>query len=267
MVLALTFASSKGKEGERHIYTITICIWNYIKYKMCNQYILLDTFYMRLLLSDNTGYTRVYVHTCVYVHRSTYIGALSNLLYEEPLGTVSVRVAVAHPPLLLWSIFLGLILSSSPLSDPVASTSQAYAGSRAPRPTLPLHPDCPEKQARPWPGLKPWVWALPWAPTPDSTQPGPSVPWFRTDSSCPPPSLRQHRCGGSRGPGEAVAKRPRSWRAPQGRAALSQGSAWRLGGPHGLPWVQSGGVWVAGTGVRGLRGGLEVSRALRTCGI
>ena len=32
---------------------------------MCNQYILLDTFYMRLLLSDNTGYTRVYVHTCV----------------------------------------------------------------------------------------------------------------------------------------------------------------------------------------------------------
>ena len=221
---------------------------------------------MRLILSENTEHTRVYVHMCVYVHRSTCIGALSNPLYEEPLGTVSVRVAVAHPPLLPWSIFLGLILSSSPLSDPGASTSQAYAGSRAPRPTLPLHPDCPEKQARPRPGLKPWVWALPRVPTPDATRPGPSVPWFRTDS-CPPPSLRQHRCGGSRGPGEAVAKQPLSWRVPQGRAAPGRGSARRLGGPHGLPWVQSRRVWVAGTGVRGLRGGLEVSRALRTCGI
>lgn len=86
----------------------------------------------------------------------TYIGALSNL-YEEPLGTVSVRVAVAHPPLLLWSVFLGLIASSSPLSDPAATTSYACAGSRTLRPTLPLHPDCPEKQAHPWLGLKPWV--------------------------------------------------------------------------------------------------------------
>lgn len=112
--------------------------------------------------------------------------------------------------------------------------------------------------------------ALPRAPTPNAPWPGLSAPWFRTDSCCPPPSLRQHRCRGFQGPGEAVAERPAAGGHPEEGwyPAGVQPGAW-VGlavpelSPRDAEWRGVGG-WDRSSG---LRGGLEVSRALRTHGI
>lgn len=91
------------------------------------------------------------------------------------------------------------------------------------------------------------------------------------DRLLPPPSLRQHTAAEASG----VPGRPWKPRGPAAGGHPEEGwqpagvqlGAWvRSQSLSFLPRMQSGGVWVAGTGVR-LRGGLEVSRAPRTHGI
>lgn len=190
------------------------------------------------------------MHTCVFVH-------VHRSLVKPPLrgafGDCLCDGRLAHPPLSLWSIFSGLT-PSSPLSGPAASTSQACARSRAPCPTLPLHPDSPEKQTCPWLGLKLWVWPSPAPPHP--MPPGLACQRLgsgQTPAVLPHPSdntaAEASRVLGRRWPrGRQLAGTPRKGGTLPG---FSRALGWASRSLSFLPGMQSGGVWVAGTGVRG----------------
>lgn len=174
-----------------------------------------------------------------------------------------------HPPLSLWSIFSGLT-PSSPLSGPAASTSQACAGSRAPCPTLPLHPDSPEKQTCPWLGLKLWVWPSPAPPHPKP----PGLACQRLGSG-QTPAVLPHPSDNTAAEASGVPGRP--W--PRGPAAGGHPEeGWQPAGVQLGAWVRLSVPELSPTDAErrgvggwdrssGLRGGLEVSRALRTHGI